>query len=249
MQQARELHLRVDSVGNLAFRPLQESFGVASGRVFGARRNIIVRTFSRPRSSRSSRDRSNPRYLQDVSKVRRTNSWPRPRRSRRHRRNPIQAGIVNYRQGVRSITRECDATRRQNAYSVITPRSGIDRNYTGAYPMPQIRSRFAAAQVEILPEVHHLQRCQRPGKFVVVARPVPDRRDPVVEPFLLECEQEFAFDPSRCHGVGSQNDHQPIAAVQRRPDLVVPLPSRPGCWCRCTTPECRVRGSPRQVWP
>ncbi len=58
----------------------------------------------------------------------------------------------------------------------------------------------------------------------MVARPVPDRRDPVVEPFLLECEQEFAFDPSRCHGVGSQNDHQPIAAVQRRPDLVVLLP-------------------------
>ena len=59
----------------------------------------------------------------------------------------------------------------------------------------------------------------------MAAQPEQDRRDPAVEPLLQDGEQESAFDPSRCRGVGSENDHQPIAAVQRRPDLVMPLPS------------------------
>ena len=70
---------------------------------------------------------------------------------------------------------------------------------------------------------HHLQRRQRPGEFVVVARPVQDGRGPPVESVLLEREKEFALDPSRRHSVRSQDHDEPVAPAQRRPDLVMPL--------------------------
>ena len=89
-------------------------------------------------------------------------------------------------------------------------------------PDPPDPQQVATALVEVLPEVDHLQRLQGPREFLVVARPVPDGRDPAVEPVLLEREQKLPLHPLRLYGLGRQNHYEPVAP-QRRPDLVVPL--------------------------
>lgn len=53
----------------------------------------------------------------------------------------------------------------------------------------------ATALVEILSEVDHLQRCQRPREFVVVAGLIEDWRNSAVEPVLLKREEKFPLDP------------------------------------------------------
>ena len=49
------------------------------------------------------------------------------------------------------------------------------------------------------------------------------RSDASFEPVLLEGVQEFSLHPSGSHGIGGENDDEPIAALQRSADLVVPL--------------------------
>ena len=49
------------------------------------------------------------------------------------------------------------------------------------------------------------------------------RSDASFEPVLLEGVQKFSLHPSGNHGVGGENEDEPIAAFQRVADLVVPL--------------------------
>lgn len=57
----------------------------------------------------------------------------------------------------------------------------------------------------------------------MVARFKQDRSNSVVEPVLLEGEEEFPLDPHGRHRVRRQNHDKPVTTLQRRPDLVMPL--------------------------
>ena len=57
----------------------------------------------------------------------------------------------------------------------------------------------------------------------MVTRFKEDRSDSAVESVLLEGEQEFPLDPHGRHRVRSQYHDKPVATLQCRPDLVVPL--------------------------
>ena len=57
----------------------------------------------------------------------------------------------------------------------------------------------------------------------MVAGAVQDGHYLSVKAVLLEREQEFPLDPSGCDGRWGQHQNKPVAAPQRRSDLVMPL--------------------------
>ena len=82
---------------------------------------------------------------------------------------------------------------------------------------------IAASIGETAGEIDDLHLGKGPGQLVSGARSMQQRSDASFEPALLEGVQEFSLHPSGSHGIGGENDDEPIAALQRSADLVVPL--------------------------
>ena len=102
------------------------------------------------------------------------------------------------------------------------PQIGLQRVGREVLDAPDSKQ-IAASIVETAGEIDALYLGKGPGQLVENAGSMQQRSDVSFEPVMPEGVQKFSLYPSGTYGVGGENEDEPIAALQRSADLIVPL--------------------------